>query len=491
MKPEAGPMERVGTFRPSTMREIRERVSLELSDAPLESSTDLSQVMQAIRENSVPAASPYFMNQLFSGVSSEMLMAEHLIAGSRTTMATFEASPVFTAIELEVVSQLLRLVGWESKEQRPDDSHLENFEIESLRGLCVSGGSAANFMALHCARTHLISDFKQTGFAGRKLALFVSEDAHYSFAKACVALGFGTEALFKVEVDEHRRMSLARLEDAIIRARTLGWEPFFVSATAGTTVYGAFDPISDLADACERHGLWLHVDAAWGGPVLFANELRRRTMEGVEKADSISLDAHKLLGAGLTSSFFLTNHQGLLTQANDVSGGDYLFHDDLSHSVGSVGAGPDLGRISWQCGRRPEALGLWVLWKRFGRKGLGDLVEKMFSVRDEVVAWIHREPRLKLVCQPEFLNICVRVEPPSAYESERGVWSRHVREELRRMDFAMVNFSTDDEGDFLRLILANRALEAHHAIEILEAALAICSCEPSLAETVRTPPASL
>jgi glutamate/tyrosine decarboxylase-like PLP-dependent enzyme len=229
-----------------------------------------------------------------------------------------------------------------------------------------------------------------------------------------------------------------------------------VVATAGTTVLGAFDQITPVASICKKHGLWLHVDGAWGGPALFSKKLRH-LVQGIELADSVTFDAHKLFGASLTSSFFLTKHSKILLEANDVSGGEYLFHSD--------DPALDRGKLSWQCGRKADAVSFWTIWKSLGTEGLGEFVDRLVTIREETLAWIRTQSRLELISDPEYLNICVRVAPPSGIVNRD--WSKIVREQLKDQDKAMVNYSTDQNGSFLRLILAHPYLDFDHVRQIL------------------------
>jgi glutamate/tyrosine decarboxylase-like PLP-dependent enzyme len=317
-------------------------------------------------------------------------------------------------------------------------------------------------MALHLARHRQWPQVKTTGLSGVRASVFVSESAHYSLLKAAAALGLGTDAVVKVATDHEGRMDPRDLETQIDRAIDLGSTPLLVCATAGTTVFGAFDPLTEIAEVTSAHKIWLHVDCAWGGPALFSKRLRG-LVRGIDQADSLTFDAHKLFGASLVCSFIVTKHKGLLVRANDVSGADYLFHDP-NESV-------DRGRMSWQCGRGPDALSFWAIWKSLGTEGLGDFVDRLLFERDRALEWISRQPRLELIHQPDFLNVCVRIHPPSG--SNDINWSIKVREALIRDQVAMVNFSQDADGPFLRLILAHPEISSTHIIEILGQALLV------------------
>ncbi len=405
----------------------------------------LNQILKSIQKNSISTNSPFFMNQLFAGIHPQALMAEELIAQTKTTMATHEASPVFSQIESEVVQQLGALVGW---------------KIQDRDGVSVPGGSAANFMALHLAKQKKHPETKVHGLNGKSFKIFVSEEAHYSFQKAAVAMGFGTDAIVKVGVDSLGKMDSGLLALEVNRAAAEGHLPLLVCATAGTTVLGAFDPIGEIYQICKEQGIWLHVDGAWGGPVIFSKNAKH-LVKDIELADSMTFDAHKLFGASLTCSFLITRHKGLLLEANDVSGADYLFHE-ISQDV-------DRGKMSWQCGRKADAVSFWSLWKNLGTDGLGDFVDRLFTERDQSLDWIRQQKRLQIIQEPPYLNLCVRVHPPDFLEDLH--WSQKVREKLKDQNRAMVNYSSNKDGTFLRLILAHPQINAEYIREILTFAL--------------------
>jgi glutamate/tyrosine decarboxylase-like PLP-dependent enzyme/quercetin dioxygenase-like cupin family protein len=433
-----------GIFNVTSLEDLKK--DLRLQDATR--FDRLEEILKEIRGKSVSTHSPYFMNQLFSGVSPQMLLAESMISQTKTTLATFEASPAFSTIECEVIESLGEKIGWKNG---------------SRDGIAVPGGSAANFMAVHCARQKMFPHIKQKGMSGERFKIYVSSEAHYSFKKACVALGLGLESVVAVQADRDGRMSPALLKTLIIEHKREGAIPLLVAATAGTTVLGAFDPIEEISEVCVNHGVWLHVDGAWGGPALFSRR-SRHLMNGIERADSVTFDAHKLYGASLTSSFFLSRHVGLLRESNDVSGGDYLFHSEDS--------GVDRGKMSWQCGRKADAFSFWTIWKSLGHEGLGEFVDRLMAIRDQTVKWLENEPRLELVATPQYLNLCIRIRPPNR-DLDPSDWSRKVREDLKIKNLAMVNYSTDQNGTFLRLILAHPHLQFDHVRKILEWSLEI------------------
>jgi len=416
---------------PSLQPHFQIRESDILADLPVGEPNDWQSVLELaekIRQHSVSTHSPLFMNQLFSGVRPESLLADSVISQTRTTMATQEASPIFTKIERELVRALAQRLNW-----------------NTVDGIGVPGGSAGNFMAIHCARQIYYPQSKTEGHGGRKLRIFVSDQSHYSFSKACIVLGLGTEALVKVKTDREGRMIPDELIKAVHHERHQGHCPLMVGATAGTTVFGAFDPIRALSDICREESMWLHVDGAWGGPVIFSQE-HRSLLDGIEHADSLTFDAHKLLGATLTSTLFVTRHRQILREANDVTGGDYLFHDDDRL---------DLGRLSWQCGRRADSFVFWLLWKSYGDQGFDEMIAGLFQRRDEFVARLKGSDRFQLIHTPSFLNVCFKF----AEADESGERLVRLREALIHQNLAFINYSENAEhGRFFRMVFANPAL---------------------------------
>jgi glutamate decarboxylase/sulfinoalanine decarboxylase len=434
--------------KPTSHRIFNSTLVPDLRLSPGPSKDPISQVLESLQNHCISTDSVYFMNQLFSGIWPETVLAEKLIAQTKTTLATQEASPVFSQMEKEIITSLADLLGW---------------PLDRRQGIGVPGGSSANFMAVHCARHCAFPEVKEQGMIRQACKIFVSQEAHYSFKKAAAALGLGLNSIVEVPTNAHGQMIPEQLDALIQQSIHQNTTPLLVGTTSGTTVTGAFDPIAPIALICKKYHLWLHVDAAWGGPVIFS-QTKRSLMQGVQFADSITFDAHKLLGAGITCSFFLTQHPTILQEANDVSGAQYLFH----------AANSDPGRLSWQCGRRADAVSFWAIWKSLGTNGIGAFVDHLFTLRQEVLQWIKDQPRLILMAQPQYLNLCIKILPPaSTHQNDHtcASWTLKVRETLKAKNLAFVNFSEAHGETFLRLILAHPKLTTEHVTQILQWAL--------------------
>ena len=250
-------------------------------------------------QHSVRTGHPRFLNQLFGGYDPAGILGDWITALTNTSMYTYEVAPVGTVVELALIERLNRYVGFDGGE-----------------GVLAPGGSISNLMCVLAARHRAFPHAKKEGLRGDdRPTMFVSAESHYSLARAGSVAGFGTDGVVEIPVDSIGRMRMDALEEAIQRAKAAGRTPFMVAATAGTTVVGAFDPIDDIADIAERHGLWLHIDGCYGGSVLLSSR-HRNLLDGIQRADSVSWNPHKMMGVPLACAATLMREKGR-------SGGDF------------------------------------------------------------------------------------------------------------------------------------------------------------------------
>jgi len=373
-----------------------------------------------------------FFNQLWSGFTLPGLLGELFASLANTSMYTYEVAPVATLMEKELIKKLGGICGFENPE-----------------GLFVTGGSNGNLQAMMIARNRAIPHVKSEGFRNSaELIAFVSEEAHYSFEKGANALGIGTTNVRKIKTDDTGRMIPEELVIAIEESLQKGKQPFFVGATAGTTVKGAFDPLEDIAPIAKQHDLWFHVDGALGGTVILSPR-HRHLIEGLDKADSFAWNAHKLMGLPLMCSILLVREKVHLWKTNSVSGTDYIFHDEAYGAY-------DLGPISLQCGRRVDALKLWLSWKYYGDNGYDERIDRFFELAAYAEDIVNHAPSLELMAPRSSINVCFRYVPNTSEDINE--FNLRLREELARKGKALVNYARLGEDVAIRLVIANHEL---------------------------------
>jgi glutamate/tyrosine decarboxylase-like PLP-dependent enzyme len=417
--------------------ELRRKLALELPEEGRPLGELLGQ-MQSVLHYSVRTGHPRFFNQLFTGYDAAAILGEWVVALINTSMYTYEAAPVATLMERVLIDRMNRLVGF------PDGE-----------GVFAPGGSTSNLMSVLAARHRAFPHVKERGLGPQdRPVMFTSAESHYSLRRAASIAGLGTDGAVEIPCDELGRMRPDALVAAMARARGEGRTPFLVAATAGTTVPGAFDPLPELAAIAEAEGLWLHVDASYGGTVLFSRR-HRHLLKGIERAHSVSWNPHKMMGVPLACSATLVREKGTLLATNGMNA-DYLFH-------GGETACWDTGDMTLQCGRRVDALKLWFAWQVTGDEGFERRVDRYFELarwfRDE----IDRRPGYRLVREPMATNVCFRYLPPALRgasgdealaREERATVA--IREAVVRRGHSLINYAGVDGVDTFRIVIGNR-----------------------------------
>ena len=349
------------------LADFESSVGLSLAGTTLPAPDDLLlAAVDLIIDRSVHTSHPRFLNQNFAGPDPIAVAGDWLGAALNTTGATFEAAPVFTLMEGAVLSELARLAGYVD-----DDGE----RVPVLPpGMFCPGGSTATLYALQLARHRIRPDVVTAGATGERLTLFVSSAGHYAARKSAALLGLGTDAVIEVDADADGAIVPSALDRAVRASIATGATPFAVIGTSGTTVTSAFDDLTALADICEVHDLWLHVDGCYGGSALFSERERHR-LRGVERSDSFVWNLHKMMGMTQQCTALLVRDPSLLAPCF-AGHADYLFQPDKLH------AEYDSGDRTFQCARRIDVLKLWLAWKHHGDAGFAARIDRSVALAD-------------------------------------------------------------------------------------------------------------
>ncbi len=370
-----------------------------------------------------------FMNPLWGGLNLAGFAGEIIASLTNTSMYTYELAPLATLIEQAILRRMAEIVGF------PDGA-----------GTLTTGGSSGNMHGMLCARQAMNPAATTHGVDGRALVVLVSSESHYSVLMAGGVIGIGHRNVVRVACDADGRMDPDALSDAIHRAREQGRSPFCVVSTAGTTVRGAFDPLREIGAIAARENLWHHVDAAWGGSAMFS-KTHRTLMDGVETADSVCWDAHKMMGLPLICSAFMTRDADVLARV--CAHGDaahYLFHEDTRDI--------DPGRYSLQCGRRNDALKLWLAWRECGDDGWAEMVDRYVALANYLEQGVAAHADLELLSARSWTNVCFRYSPEDA-DVDLNVLNSAVRQRIMRNGEFMVSRSNIGDDVILRPVISN------------------------------------
>ena len=391
---------------------------------------------------------PEFMNPLWGGINTAGLAGEIIATLTNTSMYTYELAPLATLIEQSVLNRMAELVGF----------------YEGA-GTLTTGGSNGNMLGMLCARQVMVPSSTQSGIDGRSMVVYVSSEAHYSVLMAANVIGIGHQNVVKVACDQDGCMRPSALEDEIDRTRREGRVPFCVVSTAGTTVRGSFDPLKEIGDIAHAQGLWHHVDAAWGGSAIFSSK-HSSLLSGIELADSVCWDAHKMMGLPLICSAFLVKDSEILARVcahGNVA--HYLFHEE-SRNI-------DAGRYSLQCGRRNDALKLWLAWRECGDAGWASLVERYMRLADHLEDQISAREDLEMMSSRMWTNVCFRFSPKN-YEGDLNDLNSEVRRRMMENGNFMVSRSNIGDDVIFRAVISNPKITEQTLDELLAEITLLC-----------------
>jgi aromatic-L-amino-acid decarboxylase len=306
----------------------------------------------------------------------------------------WRTSPAATELEQVALDWLRQMLGLPSP----------------LFGVINDTASSGSLYALAAAREALTDlSIRQEGMSGRpevpRLRYYASQEAHSSVDKAGIVLGVGQAGLRKIGVDEAFRMDVAELERAIEEDIAAGWRPFAVVATVGTTSTTSIDPVPQIADICERYGLWLHVDAAYGGSAA-VDPAMQWVLAGCERADTLIVNPHKWLFTPIDCSVFYTRKPDVVKAAFSLVP-EYLRNTESKGDEVPI----NLMDYGTSLGRRFRSLKLWMILRYFGQEGLAARIREHIRLGQLVAQWVDGSPDFERMAPTPFSTVCFRAHP--------------------------------------------------------------------------------
>lgn len=335
---------------------------------------------------------PRYLGHLNCPVVIPAVLGETVLSAVNSSLDTWDQSAGGTLIER-------RLIDWTN----------ERIGLgPAADGIFTSGGSQSNLQALLLAR----EEAKVRPEHYTRLRIFTSECSHFSVQKSAKLLGLGPDAVVTVPVDSNKRMQAVALARALEQCVAEGAVPMAVVATAGTTDFGSIDPLPEIAALCERFATWMHVDAAYGCGLLASPE-RRGMLEGIEHADSVTVDYHKSFFQPVSSSAVLVRDRATLRHATYHA--EYLNPRRMAEE-----RIPNQVDKSLQTTRRFDALKLWMTLRVMGADGIGELFDEVCDLAAEGWKLLATDPRFDVVVQPQLSTLVFRYIP-SGITSPDGI----------------------------------------------------------------------
>jgi len=399
------------------------------------------QILPGITHWNHPAFFAYFsITSSAPGILGEMISATLNVNGM-----LWRTSPAATELETVVLDWLRQLLGLP----------------EGRFGVIQDTASASSLVALAAAREAVPGlEARRRGLVGQaRLRMYTSEQAHSSIEKAAIVLGVGQEGCRKIPVDEGYRMDPDALARAVAEDRAAGWTPFAVAATVGTTSTTSVDPVPAIADICEREGLWLHVDAAYGGTAAILPECRH-VLDGCERADSLVVNPHKWLFVPIDLSAFYTRRPEIVRSAFSLVP-DYL-------RTPEDGLAPNLMDYGVSLGRRFRALKLWMVLRAFGREGIMERLREHLRLAGLFRSWVEGDADFEVMAPTPLSVVCFRALFAGRDDAEHDRLNDEVVEAVNATGEAFLSATKLRGRTALRLAVGNIRTEERHVRRVWE-----------------------
>jgi L-2,4-diaminobutyrate decarboxylase len=396
-------------------------------DRPLkDASAALDELEDVYLRDAVYFHSPRYLAHLNCPVVIPAVLGEAVLSAVNSSLDTWDQSAGGTLIERRLIDWTAQRIGLGP----------------AADGVFTSGGTQSNLQALLLAR----QEAKTTDLA--KLRIFSSECSHFSVQKSATLLGLGPEAVVSIPVDRDKRMQTVALAAELERCRAEGLVPMAVVATAGTTDFGSIDPLPEIAELAGLYETWMHVDAAYGCGLL-ASPTRRHLLDGIEHADSVTVDYHKSFFQPVSSSAVLVRDAATLRHAT--------YHADYLNPRRTVEERiPNQVDKSLQTTRRFDALKLWMTLRVMGADGVGQLFDEVCDLAAAGWELLAADPRYDVVVRPQLSTLVYRYIPRSVTDPaliDRA--NLYARKALFASGEAVVAGTKVGERQYLKFTLLN------------------------------------
>lgn len=442
-------------YQGKSVAELRERIQLEFSAEGLGNQAAIERAVEYFLKDSLSVHHPQCVAHLHCPSLVISQAAEVLINATNQSMDSWDQSPSATIIEMKLIAWLREQTGYPAGDA----------------GVFTSGGTQSNLMGLMLARDAFFArqghSVQLHGLTGNlsKIKVFCSESAHFSVQKNMALMGLGYQSVTQVKTDKFSRMDLNDLQAKLAQAKANGEQVMAIVATAGTTDAGAIDPLAEIAALAAQEQIWVHVDAAWGGALLLS-EKYRHLLNGLELADSVTLDFHKQFFQTISCGAFLlkdARHYQLMRYQAAYLNSDF----DEEQGV------PNLVSKSLQTTRRFDALKLWMGLEALGKKQYAEIIDNGVTLAQEVARFVATQPQLELVMEPQLASVLFRFRPQSGEAADVALLNQRIGDALLASGSANVGVTEADGITCLKLTLLNPTVNLED-VKVLLASVIAC-----------------
>jgi L-2,4-diaminobutyrate decarboxylase len=402
---------------------------------------EIPSLVEGVVEASLHLCHPRFAAQQVAAPVPAAALVESVVAALNNSLAVWEMSPAGTAIDRDLFGRFKRLFGYPP----------------TAEGSMVTGGGFANLTALLAARGALAPRTWEEG--GGRVAVLAGGQTHYSVSRAAGILGLGSRAVFTIPLDKLYRTDTSQIAGAFRAARRAGFRKFVLVATCGSTPTGSCDDLAAFARIARQEGAWLHVDAAHGGGLAFSRR-HRHLLRGIERADSMAFDPHKMLFMPLAAGAVLVRNGRHLRRAFEQNA-PYLF-------AGPPRAYPDIGPFTIACSQRFDALKVWLTWKAYGDALWEEIVTSTCDVAHAAYGYCARSRILEPVHEPQTNILCFRLRKPPRQGKASDRLHLEIKETVNASGRAYLSSTVLGGRRVFRIVVMNPRTSEYDIVEVMK-----------------------
>jgi aromatic-L-amino-acid decarboxylase len=439
--------------------DVEPRFLTQLFDEPLPvDPTPPEDVLKQIQEKLLPYCThvghPGYMGLITPSPNPVGVIGDFLCSALNQNIGAYSIGPSGVAMERRTVRWLTGLVGYG----------------EHAGGNLTSGGMMANFIGLKLARDSVSGDRAQHEGLSQRWAVYVSEERHVSVDKAVDAIGLGRNAMRALPTDAQFQVRLDALESAIADDKAHGIRPMCIVGVFGTTNTGAVDPIRELRSICDREGIWLHVDAAYGGGMLLSNDAPLRD-RGLESADSVTIDPHKWFYAPLDAGAILVKDELRLTASFGMK------PSYLTDEMEGANERYQYYVHGFEQSRRFRSLKVWMSFKRYGTRQIGEWIDNNLRQARYLYALVAQHPEFEAACEPPMSAICIRYLDDTLTDAEAKRLHAQVVERVEKSGKFWISTTELKGKSWFRINPVNFRTRTDHMKQLLALLETECRAE--------------
>ncbi|SED16825.1 L-2,4-diaminobutyrate decarboxylase [Tenacibaculum sp. MAR_2009_124] len=410
----------------------------------------LSNIVDLYLKTGVQANSPGYMGRQFSSVFPIAGVFDFISSMLSQPSSFYEAAQLPSVVRTFMAKELNKFIKYPANE----------FDM-----VTTTGGSLANLTALLSARNYYFPEFWKKGILsikeGEVPAIAVSEEAHYSIIRTVEMLGLSRHNIILLPINDKRQVDVSKVGETLSAAKENGFKVFCIVANAATTAVGAFDPIDKLAEVAEERDCWLHVDGAHGASFLLSQQQKEK-LKGINRADSITWDAHKMMFIPGTCSmlFYKDKRKSKLAFRQTAS---YVFEEEEDEYTKYDGAKKNI-----ECTKRPMIMNLWGVWAFHGVSVFEEKIDYLYNLTQRAYQELNKEDDFEVLHQPEANMLCFRYIPSEENAIQITDFQLKIRDQLKAHGNFFISKVSLDGKIALRVVFMNHNTELNHFKTLLQ-----------------------